>query len=308
MLIAISEPVGRNLVDGLQDLGEVRYDPSAWRDAERVARVGENAALLVTRSKTEVSRSLLDRWPALRCVVVYGAGTDHLHLAELREREIDVLRSSAATATSVAEFTLALTLNLLRRIPEALEQTASGGWDHRALIGSELAGKTVCVVGCGPMGAYTARLFAHFQCDVRVARKSKCTPLPQGLRRLGCRLAELDEALAEAAVVSLHVPGGRRTSCLLDRPRLERLSPSSIVVNTSRGSVLDFESVVSLVREGRLGGAAMDVLQVEPPPSPLPSHPRLLFTPHLALYSREAIQRRVSDILEQVASWIREAG
>jgi D-3-phosphoglycerate dehydrogenase len=305
-VVAAAEPLRPAMLDALRAFATVRYAPEAWRSCDEVARTAADASVLLTRTLTRVDRALLDRLPALGCVAVYGAGREHLELPALDDREIRLIRCSAEVAGTIAEFTLGLALCLLRRLPEAAAATAAGGWRTEGLFGHDLAGRRVLVVGCGPIGERTARLFAAVGASVTVARRSD-RPLPAALTAAGCRVGGLRESLTETQLVTLHVPGGEGTRRLLGRRELALLPDGAHVINTSRGSVLDLDALLAELRSGRLGGAALDVLPTEPPAQPLPSLPGLVVTPHLALYSHEAVDRRIAAVAGQVRDWLRSA-
>jgi phosphoglycerate dehydrogenase-like enzyme len=300
--IVACEPLRPAFVDAFRGFADVVYEPEAWREEERVARLAAGADVLLTRNLTPVSRAVLGRSPRLGCVAVYGAGREHLDMAALRERNLHLIRCSREVAGTIAEFTLGLALALLRRIPEAMTEVRAGTWDHNRLVGTDLAGKRVLVVGCGPIGCRTALLFARAGARVAVARK-RPKPLPALLRRAGCRPGSLESGLPRSHLVSLHVSGGESTRNLIGAAEIGRMRRGSYLINTARGSVVDFPAVIAALESGRLAGAALDVLPEEPPRGPLPEHPRLWITPHLALYSEEAIARRIGSVVRQVRRW-----
>jgi D-3-phosphoglycerate dehydrogenase len=290
------------MLDALRAFATVHHAPEAWRRRDELVKAAAGARVLLTRNRTCVDAELLERLPGLGCVAVYGAGREHLDLGGLECRGIAVVRCSEPVAGTIAEFTLGLALALLRRLPAA-QRAAADEWRIAPLVGQDLAGLRVLVVGCGPIGERTARSFALLGAEVTVVRRSE-RPLPASLLSLDCQQGILLDALAQTQLVSLHLPGGKGTSGLLGRRELTLIPPGGYVINTSRGSVLDLEALLDLLRVGHLAGAALDVLPEEPPSRPLPDLPGLLVTPHIALYSQQAIERRIASVADQVRDWL----
>lgn len=301
-VIAVCEPMRTSFISSFQEFAEVIYEPEAWRKSEKIIRTAANASVLLTRNRTIVTANVLDALDCLTCIGVYGAGCEHLDLDQLQKRGIKLIRCSSEIANTMAEFTLGLALSLLRRIPEAFKAVCENKWDHSVLTGMDLASRRILVVGCGPIGCSVARMFSLLGCDVVVARQSPA-PLPEKLLKLKCRKGELLEELPKADIVTLHVPGGNPTRNLIGSCELNLMHPKSFLINTSRGEIVDFEALLKALENGILLGAALDVLPREPPDFPIPQHPRLLITPHLALYSEEAIERRIKSVVWQVREW-----
>jgi phosphoglycerate dehydrogenase-like enzyme len=296
------EPFRREFLIACRSLGRVTYRPEALTHAQVPSATLKKCDILLTRNRTMVSPALLKAAPRLRCIVVYGAGKEHLDLAAIQNAGIHLIRCSDATAQSVAEFTLGLALSMTRRIPQAIACVKAGGWEHRALEGMEISGRNVCVIGCGPIGARTASLFCAFGARVAVVRRS--SGLPPQLSALGCSQMPLYEALALCDIVTIHVSAGSDAPFYFGKEALQSMRKGAFLINTSRGSVLDLAALLAALRCGHIAGAALDVLPEEPPPSPIDC-PNLIITPHLALYSREAVARRIESIISSLRDWLR---
>jgi D-3-phosphoglycerate dehydrogenase len=304
MHIVATEPLRGEFIAACATLGNLKIAPDAWRtEAATIAALHE-AEIVLTRNKTPISRTVLEAAGKLRCVVVYGAGQEHIDLTAANERGMYVVRCSEATADSVAEFTLGLILSLLRRIPEALDAVRRGRWEHRKLEGVELRGKVAAVIGCGPVGRRVARLLSSLGVRVLIVRQQN-RELPPDLVEVNCMRTNLRSALRAADLVSLHVCGGEATRNLIGWSEIRQMRQGSFIINTSRGSALALDALLDGLSSGRLRGAALDVLPVEPPPMPIPWHPHLIITPHLALYSREAVERRIRFVTDRLRDWQR---
>ena len=305
LLIVAGEPFRQTLLDAFKDFATVIYEPEAWREPDKLVQLGKSADVFLTRNLTPISKNLLGRLSNLKCVAVYGAGREHLDMSAIREHEIKLIRCSKEVSSTIAEFTLGLALCLLRRIPEASKSIENRKWDHTDLIGKDLAGKKILVVGCGAIGQQVALLFRLLGSKVTIARKSS-KPIPAALKNAGCRQGALIGEIKVSDIVTIHVSGGKTTENLIGKTELEMMKRGSYLINTSRGSVVEFSAVFSALCEDRLAGAALDVLPQEPPEFPLPQHPKLIYTPHLALYSEEAIRRRIKYVVGKVRHQVLE--
>lgn len=229
---------------------------------------------------------LLDPGPRVAFVQQPSVGVDAVEVQACTSAGVPVSNCAGANTTSVAEWCLAAVLSLLRRIVEADAAVRRGEWPQTSLGGRELAGLRVGVVGMGPIGRRTAELFAGVGCDVAYWSRSRHDDAP-------VPYAELDDLLAGADVVVLVIALGPATRGLLDADKLASIKPGALLVNAARGPVVDEAALVDALRDGRLGGAALDVYAVEPLPadSPLRATPGVLLSPHAAGASQQASDR-----------------
>jgi D-3-phosphoglycerate dehydrogenase len=230
---------------------------------------------------------LFAQLPALRVVATATVGFDHIDIDAAEERSIAVVSVPDYCTQEVADHALALLLALVRGIVVLDRDVVRGGWDARAAGPLRtLAELRVGIVGLGRIGGAVATRLLAFGAEVWAHDL-----LP--VARDGVRFVELDELLAECDAVSLHVPLTRETRGLIGRTQIESMRREALLVNTSRGAVVDIGAVLEALRAGRLGGAALDVLPQEPPPAP-PIAPNLVLTPHAAYYSEAAEERAVT--------------
>jgi D-3-phosphoglycerate dehydrogenase len=235
-----------------------------------------------------IPASLMDAAPGLRLIQKWGIGVDKIDLAAAAARGIPVAITAGANAAPVAEFTLLLILAVLRRLPHRERQLRAGAWQEARrqarVEARQLRGKVVALVGLGAIGREVARRVRAFDAEARYYDLRRPTPADEA--GLGVRFQELDALLAEADVVSLHVPLTPATRHLLSRERIGRLKPGAIVVNTARGELVDEAALAEALDAGTLAGAGIDVFGGEPPPLDHPllrvRAPGLVLAPHLA--------------------------
>ena len=237
---------------------------------------------------TPIPASLMDAAPRLRLIQKWGIGVDKIDLAAAQARGVPVAITAGANAAPVAEFTLLLMLAVLRRLPHRERQLRAGEWQEARretrVQARQLRGRLVALVGLGAIGREVAGRVRGFDAEVRYYDVRRATPADE--TALGIRFQELDDLLAEADIVSLHVPLTPATQQLLSRERIGRLKPGAIVINTARGEIVDEAALAEALDAGRLAGAGVDVFGGEPPP---PDHPLLrvrapglVLAPHLA--------------------------
>lgn len=226
-----------------------------------------------------IDDALLERLPDLRVISKVGVGLDTIDVAAVERRGIRLAWSPGTNSRSVTELALALAISALRHVPQAADELRRGGWNQPK--GTLLTGKTVGIVGYGHAGRDLASLLGPFGCRILAADVRPVDDVEQVL---------LDELLAEADVVSLHLTLDDSTRGLLDRRRLDLMKPTAVLVNTARGGLVDEDALAELLRAGRLAAAAFDVFALEPPgDSALLGLPNFLGTPHIGGSTEEAI-------------------
>jgi phosphoglycerate dehydrogenase-like enzyme len=244
--------------------------------------------------------------PRLRLIQCPSHGFDHVDLDAAAAAGVPVCNvgTSGAEAHNVAEHTLLLVLALAKRLVEGHNGLREGRWpadELQALGMTELAGRTLGVVGFGTIGREVARRAQAFGMDVRYTGRRRLDPAEEAAAGVAWR--RLDDLLAEADVVSLHVPLTRETRHLLDARRLALMKPAALLVNTSREALVDTAALADALKAGRLGGAGYDVFDPEPPPPehPLLHAPRVVLSPHSAGTSGDSVAR----IIEAAAANVR---
>jgi D-3-phosphoglycerate dehydrogenase len=234
-------------------------------------------------------------------VAISFTGTDHVDIAAARSLGIAVANVPAYATSSVAELTLGMILSLLRRIVDCDRAVRQGTW-REGLTGTELEGRTCGIVGTGAIGLAVARRLAAFGCPLLGWSRSRS----ESFLALGGTYVELRELLSGSDVISLHVPLTDRTRGLIGTNELALVRPHALLVNTARGPVVDAAALAAALHENRLGGAAIDVHDVEPVPqtSPLLGAPRTLLLPHVAFATTEALSRKAVITVDNIRAFL----
>lgn len=299
--IVISEFMDEASVKWLQARFDVAYDPSLVDDRNRLTAAGPGTRGLIVRNRTQVDQAVLAAFPDLRAVGRLGVGLDNIDVEACRSRDIAVLPATGGNTVSVAEYVLAAVLMLRRGAYHATDAVLAGDWPRQRLIGGEIAGATLGLVGFGAIARATAERARAF--GMAIAAHDPFLPPDDPAWSGVTRHDTLDALLAASDAVSLHVPLTPETRALMDRSRLARMRPSAILVNTARGGIIDEAALAEALRAGRLGGAALDVFDSEPLPagSPLADAPNLIATPHIAGVTNESNERISRMTAENVA-------
>ena len=288
----VTDPVDDLLLEALRGAGlDVDYRPGISR-GELLAAVDGYEALVV-RSRTRVDAAVLERARGLRVVARAGVGLDNVDLEAARRLGVRVVNAPGAATQSVAELTIALLIAASRRVMESVELARRLVW--KKVMGYELYGKTLSVIGFGRIGRRVAQIAKAIGMDI-VAYD--VVDMSGYAEKLGARFTrDLYEALAAGDAITLHVPLTRDTYHLISWDEFKAMKQGVILVNTSRGPVVDSEALLWALDAGIVGAAALDVLEHEPPRTEaekaLVKHPRVIVTTHIGASTVEA-QRRVA--------------
>ncbi len=309
MKIAITEFMDLAAVDALRARFRVVYDPKLVdRRADLLGLLDDTPALIV-RNRTQVDAELLAAAPRLRVVGRLGVGLDNIDVAGCKARGIEVIPATGANALAVAEYVIAAVMLLLRGAYLSSAEVAAGKWPRTQLSeGRETAGRTLGLVGFGGIGQLTAKLAIAL--GMRVVAYDPLLPADApAWAECGVARRELDELLAEANAVSLHVSLMEQTCGLMDAARIGRMKAEAVLITTARGGIVDEAVLAEALRSGRLAGAALDVYAHEPLPagSPLAMAPNLILTPHIGGVTRESNTRVSTMIAARVANFLQAA-
>jgi D-3-phosphoglycerate dehydrogenase len=232
-----------------------------------------------------VDARLLEALPDLRVISKYGVGLDGLDLDAIEARGVTLGWTGGVNRRSVAELVVAYAIALLHGVPAASDEVRRGVW--KQFLGRQLSGRTVGVIGCGHVGKEVCILMRAFQCRLLA---HDIVEYGDFYREHAVEAVALDDLLARADVVTLHVPLDGSTRQMLSRERLARLQPGAVVINCARGGLVDEQAVADLIREQRIAGAAFDVLATEPPVScDLATLPNVIVSPHIGGSTEEAV-------------------
>jgi glyoxylate reductase len=259
-------------------------------------------AAIVADPAVPVDAELLDAaGESLRVVANFAVGYDNVDLDACRERGVAVTNTPGVLTNATAELSLALTLAAARRLNEFEADLRGGrwsGWEPGGYLGQELSGATFAIIGLGRIGRRYAELVRPLAGRiVYVARSAK----PDAERELVIERLELDEALAVADVVSIHAPGDAETRHLIGDEQLAAMKPTAILVNTSRGSLVNAQALAAALKEGRIAAAGLDVYEDEPSvPGPLLEAPRCVLLPHIGSATTKARNAMAVTVADNV--------
>ncbi len=275
-------------------------------EAQLCERVQQGVHALVVRSATKVTRRVIEAARDLRVVGRAGVGVDNVDCDAASERGVVVMNTPTGNSTTTGELAIALTLALARHIPRGDRVAKSGSWEKKALTGTEVTGKTLGVIGLGRIGRVVAERALGLR--MKVVAHDPFLDANASAPVAGVELVGLDALLARADFVTLHVPLSEATRNLLSRERLFAMKKGARLVNCARGGLVDEAALVEALDCGQLAGAALDVLEEEPPRKdhPLVKREDVIVTPHLGASSHEAQHAVAVDIAEQIATFFLE--
>jgi phosphoglycerate dehydrogenase-like enzyme len=299
MRAALVSAIDSAAVDLLQARHDVKHAVGLTADELEVAIADRE--VLVARSGVTVSGDLMRRAPGLKLVVRAGSGLDNLDVDYMQERGIRLVRVPGPGARAVAEMTFGLILAVGRRIVEADRLVRQGRWTKHELAGRLLEESVLGVVGLGSIGSTVGRLGVAWGMRVIGCDIIEDQGFGDRIAGLGIELRRLDDVVAVADVVSVHVPLLESTRHLVDRDVMAQMKPGSILVNIARGGVVDEAALLDALESGHLAGAALDVHEHEGEGVPrLAELPNVVLTPHIgamAVESQRLIGRRVVELI-----------
>lgn len=307
--VVITEFMDTPAVDRLRAAHDVLYDPQLVDDPVRLHAEAAGADVLIVRNRTQVRGELLAALQRCRVVGRLGVGLDNIDVPGCEARGMQVIPATGANAASVAEYVIGTAMLLLRGAYQSTAEVAAGRWPRTALSnGRELGGKTLGLIGFGAIGQLTARLARGMGMQVLAFDAMMAADHP-AYAAAGVQCVALDTLIAQADVVSLHVPLVEGTRGLLNARRIDAMKAGAVLVNTARGGIVDEVAVAEALRQGRLGGAALDVFDAEPlKQAPhFEGCPNLVLTPHIAGVTTESNERVSSLIADKVLQALAEA-
>ncbi|WP_291765545.1 D-2-hydroxyacid dehydrogenase [Caldivirga sp. UBA161] len=294
----ITDKVDERLISRLSEVGVVvDYKPGIQYD--ELLKIIENYDLLIVRSRTKVTREVIDRGASLKIIARAGVGLDNIDVDYALKRGLTIINSPKAATYSAAELTLTLMLIISRNIHLHLIDVKNGKWSKGLYHGIELRGKTLGVVGFGRIGRTVASYAKALGMRILAA---DVVDVSKYAEELGASVVSLNELLSRSDVVTLHVALNRETYHMLNDDRLKLIKDNSIIINTSRGEVIDTK--VLLNHLDRLWGVGLDVLEHEPPREDweikLIQHPKVIVTPHIGAETIDAQGRIVDELVSNI--------
>jgi (S)-sulfolactate dehydrogenase len=301
--IVISEFLDEAAISAILKGRDVLYDPKLVDDAPRLHAALKDARAIVVRNRTQVRGALLDAAPKLRVVGRLGVGLDNIDLDACKARGIEVFPASGANDIAVAEYVIAAAMSLVRRAYSSSAAVAGGTWPRGALIGGEVYGRTLGLVGYGAIARETASRARAL--GMTIAAYDPYLPADDAHWR-GVRNQPLHRLLADADIISLHTPLTVETRHMIGAAAIAEMKPSAILINAARGGVVDEEALAAALKAGRLAGAALDVFEEEPlgaaSGAKFAGLQNVILTPHIAGVTEESNVRVSRVTLEKVAA------
>lgn len=300
--IVISEFMQPSAVEELARDFDVLYDETLYRRLDELYALGKDARAICVRNETEIRGAFFDAFPNLKAVGRLGVGLDNIDVPACKERGIVVLPATGANEVSVAELAIAGLMMLVRGTTYfATPQVVAGAWPRGKLIGGEVSGKTLGIVGFGRIGRHVARRAQGL--DMKVIAADPYVPDSDPVwKAMGIEKVPFETIWSGADAISLHLPYTPQTHNLLSAEVIARFKPGAILVNVARGGIVDEAALAQALKEGRLGGALLDVFATEPLPADNPFHgvPNLILTPHIGATTEEARVRTGHMIADNV--------
>ncbi|MXX21007.1 MAG: 3-phosphoglycerate dehydrogenase [Cenarchaeum sp. SB0661_bin_35] len=282
----------------LKDNGmDVDYNPEITKN--KLLDVAKDYHTIVVRSRTRVTAEVIDAAKNCSIVARVGVGLDNIDQKAAGSKEIRVINAAEGAMNAVAELVMSVMLSLSRHIPRADRTMRDGIWEKKSLKGTELRGKYLGIVGLGNVGQRLGRLARAF--NMNIIGHDVVPINPEFVQEVGLIKTDLKTLLQSSDYVSLHVPLLESTRYMINAENLSLMKKTAYIINTSRGGIVDEMALYAALRDGRLGGAALDVFENEPPDNtPLAGLDNVILTPHLGAQTVEAQKLAAHIIAEKL--------
>jgi len=281
---------------------KVTYEPEIT--PEQIAEKIGNFEVVVVRSRTKMTRELIAKADKCKIIARVGIGLDNIDQESAKEKNIRVINAVEGAITAVAELVIGLMISMAREIPRADREIRNGNWIKKELMGSELKGKYLGIVGLGNIGKRLGRLARALNMNII---GYDVIPIDDEFsKEVGLMKADLDTLLSSADYVSFHVPLLDSTHHMINAEKLKMMKNTARIINTSRGGVIDEEALYNSLKDGSLAGAALDVFEVEPATeNKLITLPNFIATPHIGAQTKEAQLLAANIIAEKIIQILR---
>ena len=308
MKIALVEPLAvkpetmQAFEEKVRKLGHsltVYNDRDASVEGLKARSAGMDAIII---ANTPYGAEIIDACPELKYIDVAFTGVDHIDIAHCKEKGVRVSNASGYSDICVTELAFGMMLSLSRYMVQC-DQAVRDGKDKTGLVGTELAGKTLGVIGTGKIGSRVIAIARAF--GMKVIAYSR-TVKPE-LQAMGVEYLSLDEVMALSDIVTLHTPNNAETKGLISREMIGKMKPSAIFINTARGPIVDSQALADALNAGKIRAAGIDVFEMEPPipkDHPLVNAKNVLLAPHVAFATKEAMERRAEIVFENLYAWL----
>ena len=301
--VLICDQVNPILKEILEKNGlKVTYEPEIT--PEQIAEKIGNFEVVVVRGRTKMTRELVEKADKCQIIARVGVGLDNIDQEAAKEKNIRVINAVEGAITAVAELVIGLMLSMAREIPRADREIRNGNWIKKELMGSELKGKYLGIVGLGNIGKRLGRLARALNMNII---GYDVIPIDDEFsKEVGLMKADLDTLLSSADYVSFHVPLLDSTRHMINAEKLKIMKNTARIINTARGGVIDEDALYNSLKDGSLASAALDVFEVEPATgNKLTTLPNFIATPHMGAQTKEAQLLAANVIAEKIIQVLR---
>ena len=299
--VLVCDPIDAEGVKKLEKAG-FTVDAKPTISSDELKKTVSNYDALIVRSRTKVTKEIIEAGTQLKLIGRVGVGLDNVDLKAAEEESIKVVNTPEAPAEAVAELALGLILSLARNIPQADHSMKEGKWIKSKLTGWELKGKTLGTIGLGNIGERVAKLSKAFGMNILITKRTP--PDPALLKELEAEFVPLSELLKRSDVVTIHIPYTAETHHMIGEKELQLMKKGAYLVNTSRGKIINENALLKALQSEKLKGAALDVYEFEPPTDwTLMQLPNVVCTPHIGAETEEAQKTGAILMADKVISF-----
>lgn len=301
--VLICDEVDPVLNKVLQENGlKVTYDPEI--KPQQISEVISNYNIIIVRSRTKLTRDLIEKADNCKIIARVGVGLDNIDQDAAKEKDIRVINAVEGAMNAVAELVLGLMFSLARQIPRGDRGIRKKEWLKKELKGTELKGKYLGIVGVGNIGKRLGRLARCL--NMNIIGYDVIPIDPEFSKEVGMMKADLDTLLQSSDYITIHVPLLDSTYHMINKEKLSLMKKTAVVINTSRGGVIDEDALYDALKEGKLGGAALDVFEKEPATdNKLAELENVVLTPHMGAQTKEAQSLAANVIAEKIIQILR---
>ena len=286
MFKVLISDVMSNVAQKIFEKNKISVDVKTGLSEEEIIKIIPEYDGMVVRSATKVTKNIIESAKKLKVIARAGAGVDNIDVTVAKQKNILVMNTPGGNTNATAEHTLTLIMTLLRKIPYANETTHRGKWEKKNIKGTELAKKTLGIVGFGNVGERLSNLVKGFEVNILVNSKSlesrkKNFPYVKNV--------SFDELISKSDIISFHCKASTDGKPLINKDHFKKMKPSTFIINTARGNIVDEKDLNTALNENLIAGAALDVFSKEPAKENiLFNNPKVTLTPHIAASTKEA--------------------
>jgi len=278
-----------------------QVDVNPTISSRQLRKIVSNYDALIVRSRTKVAKEIVEAGRRLKVIGRAGVGLDNIDVEAVEKKGIMVLNVPEAGVNAAAELTIGLIISLARSIPRADRSMKEGKWIKKELMGWELRDKTLGIVGLGNVGERVARTAKALGMKILVTKRTP--PAPELLRELEAEFVLLEELLQRSDVVTIHVPLTPQTRHMIGAQEIQLMKKGAFLINTSRGAIVDEKALLDALKSGKLGGAALDVYEIEPPEDmSVIRLPNVVCTPHIGAQTERTHRITAVSIAEKIVN------